>query len=283
MSTHCSVCARGRGPQTRAASRSRGPAQAVARPCKQNSRGRQRVVPPPKTCASGQHCDGYERREPEQTLLYQVIGCDWPSFRERAEFEGGLREFIIDEFEAWLLQRVFAVDVMNCPKCEGRMALKKIANTAEDIAVVLAQVVLGPRPPPRLQVRQRRRCARAPRRARQAVPQRGTAIRAGALAHHRALQGRPPRRRRGRRATLHCRAPEIDSSQAPARHLHRRSALNVECSLFDGLVASFVLGASLCEPVRSLSCRGSVLASELVLGRFHSSRGRVVDSTLMLR
>jgi hypothetical protein len=50
---------------------------------------------------------------------------------------------------AWLLARVFAVDIMACPKCEGRMALKKIANTAEDIAVVLAQVGLGPRPPPR--------------------------------------------------------------------------------------------------------------------------------------
>jgi hypothetical protein len=49
---------------------------------------------------------------------------------------------------AWLLQRVFAVDVMTCPKCEGRMALKKIANTAEDIALVLARVGLGPRPPP---------------------------------------------------------------------------------------------------------------------------------------
>ena len=50
---------------------------------------------------------------------------------------------------AWLLARVFAVDIMACPKCEGRMALNKIANTAEDIAVVLAQVGLGPRPPPR--------------------------------------------------------------------------------------------------------------------------------------
>ncbi|MFO7567314.1 MAG: hypothetical protein R6X02_32015 [Enhygromyxa sp.] len=37
---------------------------------------------------------------------------------------------------------------MTCPKCEGRMALRKIANAAEDIAVVLAQVGLGPRPPP---------------------------------------------------------------------------------------------------------------------------------------
>lgn len=50
---------------------------------------------------------------------------------------------------AWLLQRVFVADVMTCPKCEGRMALIKIANTAEDIALVLAQVGLGPRPPPR--------------------------------------------------------------------------------------------------------------------------------------
>ncbi|MFO7565568.1 MAG: transposase [Enhygromyxa sp.] len=50
---------------------------------------------------------------------------------------------------AWLLARVFAVDVMTCPKCEGRLALKKVANTAEDIARVLAEIGLGPRPPPR--------------------------------------------------------------------------------------------------------------------------------------
>ena len=50
---------------------------------------------------------------------------------------------------AWLLQRVFAVDVMTCPKCASRLALKKVANTPDDIARALAELGLGPRPPPR--------------------------------------------------------------------------------------------------------------------------------------
>ncbi|KIG11611.1 hypothetical protein DB30_03118 [Enhygromyxa salina] len=32
------------------------------------------------TC-SAQRRDGYERRQPEQTLLYQVVADHWPSFR----------------------------------------------------------------------------------------------------------------------------------------------------------------------------------------------------------
>lgn len=50
---------------------------------------------------------------------------------------------------AWLLQRVFAVDVMTCPRCRGAMRLVKIANTPDDIARVLADLGLGARPPPR--------------------------------------------------------------------------------------------------------------------------------------
>ena len=52
---------------------------------------------------------------------------------------------------AWLLQRVFAVDVMVCsrPRCGGAMRLVKIATGADAIAGVLARVGLGPRPPPR--------------------------------------------------------------------------------------------------------------------------------------
>ena len=50
----------------------------------------------------------------------------------------------------WLLQRVFAVDIMTCARCKGPMALKKIATKPDDIARVLALVGLGPRPPPRV-------------------------------------------------------------------------------------------------------------------------------------
>ncbi|PRQ02913.1 hypothetical protein ENSA5_18510 [Enhygromyxa salina] len=48
-----------------------------------------------------------------------------------------------------MLQRVFAVDVLTCPRCMGPMSLKKVANTPDDIARVLAKVGLGPRTPPR--------------------------------------------------------------------------------------------------------------------------------------
>jgi hypothetical protein len=50
---------------------------------------------------------------------------------------------------AWLLARVFAVDVMTCSRCGGRMRLVEIADSRDDIARVLAHVGLGPRPPPR--------------------------------------------------------------------------------------------------------------------------------------
>ena len=45
---------------------------------------------------------GYERRRPEQTLLYQLVEQHWPTFRERAEQAGGLPKFVVDEFEAYL-------------------------------------------------------------------------------------------------------------------------------------------------------------------------------------
>ena len=52
---------------------------------------------------------------------------------------------------AWLLQRVFAVDVMTCPRCRGDMRLVKIASTPDEVERVLAELGLGPRPPPRPQ------------------------------------------------------------------------------------------------------------------------------------
>ncbi len=44
---------------------------------------------------------------------------------------------------AWLLSRVFAVDVMTCPRCRGAMRLVKIADKPDDIARVLAELGLG--------------------------------------------------------------------------------------------------------------------------------------------
>ena len=49
---------------------------------------------------------------------------------------------------AWLLRRVFAVDVLRCPSCDGPMKVVEIATDEKDIARVLAEQGLGPRAPP---------------------------------------------------------------------------------------------------------------------------------------
>jgi hypothetical protein len=46
--------------------------------------------------------DGYERRRPEETLLYQLVEEHWPRFLERAEAQGGLPRFVVREFEEYL-------------------------------------------------------------------------------------------------------------------------------------------------------------------------------------
>lgn len=46
--------------------------------------------------------DGYQRREPEQTALYQTLAAHWPEFLERAEELGGLPRFVVREFEQFL-------------------------------------------------------------------------------------------------------------------------------------------------------------------------------------
>ena len=50
---------------------------------------------------------------------------------------------------AYLLQRVFAVDVLTCSLCKGAMRLVKSASTVDEVARGLAALGLGPRPPPR--------------------------------------------------------------------------------------------------------------------------------------
>ena len=53
-------------------------------------------------CSRVSRSDSYERRRPEETLLYQLVERHWPRFRQRAEVEGELPKFVIDEFEAYL-------------------------------------------------------------------------------------------------------------------------------------------------------------------------------------
>ena len=56
----------------------------------------------PSPCSTTPRFDGYERRRPDETLLYQLIEEHWPTFLERAEQSGGLPDFIVEEFEAYL-------------------------------------------------------------------------------------------------------------------------------------------------------------------------------------
>jgi len=53
-------------------------------------------------CATERRLGGYERRRPEQRLLYQLIEQHWPQFVERAEEQGGLPSFVVREFEEFL-------------------------------------------------------------------------------------------------------------------------------------------------------------------------------------
>lgn len=46
--------------------------------------------------------DGYCRRRPEETVLYQTVAERWPAFRERMEEAGGLPKFVVSEFEEFL-------------------------------------------------------------------------------------------------------------------------------------------------------------------------------------
>ncbi|MDQ3035843.1 MAG: transposase [Myxococcota bacterium] len=49
---------------------------------------------------------------------------------------------------AWLLRRVFRIEVSVCPSCGGRMRLVQIATEPADAARVLCELSLGARAPP---------------------------------------------------------------------------------------------------------------------------------------
>jgi hypothetical protein len=50
---------------------------------------------------------------------------------------------------AWLLNRVFRVDVTVCPKCQGSLKVIELVTKPDAIAKRLAQAGLGPMPPPK--------------------------------------------------------------------------------------------------------------------------------------
>jgi hypothetical protein len=48
---------------------------------------------------------------------------------------------------SWLLQRVFAVDVLKCEKCGGRLRIVEIAKKPDDVARVLGERGYARAPP----------------------------------------------------------------------------------------------------------------------------------------
>ena len=50
---------------------------------------------------------------------------------------------------AWLLKRVFKVDITVCPRCSGSLKVTELVIKRDEIAKRLAQQGLGPMPPPK--------------------------------------------------------------------------------------------------------------------------------------
>ncbi len=94
-----------------------------------------------------QRADGYVRRRPEESVLYQTVAKHWPALREELEEAGGLPRFVVREFEEYLrcgileegclylvcrqcgLSQVVALSCKTrgfCPGCLGR----RMADTA---------------------------------------------------------------------------------------------------------------------------------------------------------
>ena len=53
-------------------------------------------------CPKSARSDGYERRRPEETVLYLVVREHWPRFLERAEDAGRMPRFVVRELEEYL-------------------------------------------------------------------------------------------------------------------------------------------------------------------------------------
>lgn len=107
-----------------------------------------------RSCPEGARSDGYERRRPEETVLYQLVREHWPRFLERAEEAGGVPRFVARELEAYLecgllehgfvhvacrgcgLQLHVAFSCKRrgfCPSCLGRRMSDLAAHLVDDV------------------------------------------------------------------------------------------------------------------------------------------------------
>ena len=106
------------------------------------------------SCSATSRSDGYERRRPEQTLLYQLIEEHWPHFLERAEEHGGLPGFVVREFDEYLRCGILEHGLVHlacrrcgheivvgfsckrrgfCPSCQGRRMSDVAAHLVEAV------------------------------------------------------------------------------------------------------------------------------------------------------
>jgi len=108
----------------------------------------------------------YQPRQFDQTLLHQCVAEYWPQVRQACEAHGRpLSAFVKREFDAYLqcgdlgqgflrihctgcghdrlvpwatlLLRVFAIDVMVCPRCDSRMQRIAVIQQPKVIAAIL--------------------------------------------------------------------------------------------------------------------------------------------------
>jgi hypothetical protein len=100
-----------------------------------------------------------EEPMPEQLALFEHGAVLLPLVQQRQEPDApphpvGYHEARRPSRHAWafLMQHVFAKDVLACPQCHGRLRIVEVAKTKESIARVLADARIGPRAPPRPQV-----------------------------------------------------------------------------------------------------------------------------------
>jgi hypothetical protein len=86
---------------------------------------------------------------PEQLALFGQSAVLLPITQQRQDPDTPSRP----SRHAWafLMQHVFAKDVLACPHCQGRLRIVEVAKTTESIARVLADAGIGPRAPPRPQ------------------------------------------------------------------------------------------------------------------------------------
>src|SRR5438128_11504186 len=83
--------------------------------------------------------DGYRRREPRTTVLYQTVEQQWPVFRERAAETGGLPRFVEREFEEYLRCGVLEWRCLHlaCRKLRALSAGRSELQTPRVLPIVL--------------------------------------------------------------------------------------------------------------------------------------------------